>query len=291
MIPGDIVRIKNPSITDINSMTMMDDGVITLNNKDYRYSGFTYDAETQTYEFHLKRTLSVDQRDELTNGKAAIGENVDAMGVPYYQAQANNFLREFAKQLNNLQKSGVDLEGNPVGAFFVAGNSADGTEYDFADYDADGNMSTFNNDYYKLTTANIKVSNAIYRNPEKMATQFSDSYADGVANQTLVEEMLKLKQDVKMFRGGGANEFLKCLITDNSVDTQKAETFYKNYSNISDTIVQKRMSISAVDEDEEGLDMIKFQNAYNLASKMVQTLTEMYDRLILETVYKEGKRS
>lgn len=280
---GDIVRIKNPSITDVNGMTMVDDGVITLNNKDYRYSGFTYDAETQTYEFYLKRTLSVDQRDELTSRKAAIGENIDAMGVPYYQAQVNNFLREFAKQLNNLQKSGVDLEGNAAGAFFVAGNAADGTEYDFADYDADGNMSTFNNDYYKLTAANAKVSNSIYRNPEKMATQFGDSYADGVANQTLVEEMLKLKKDVKMFRGGGADEFLKCLITDNSVDTQKAETFYKNYSNISDTIVQKRMSISAVDEDEEGLDMIKFQNAYNLASKMIQTLTEMYDRLILET--------
>ena len=134
-------------------------------------------------------------------------------------------------------------------------------------------MSTLNNYYYKLTTSNLKVSNSIYRNPEKMATQFGDSYADGVANQTLVEEMRKLKHDVKMFRGGGADEFLKCLITDNSVDTQKAETFYKNYSNISDTIVQKRMSISAVDEDEEGLDMIKFQNAYNLASKMVQTLT------------------
>lgn len=280
---GDIVRIKDPSITDVNSMTMVDDGVITLNNKDYRYSGFTYDAETQTYEFYLKRTLSVDQRDELTSRKAMIGENVDAMGVPYYQAQANNFLREFAKQLNNLQKAGVDLEGNDAGAFFVAGNAADGTEYDFADYDADGNMSTFNNDYYKLTSANVKVSDSIYRNPEKMATQFGDSYADGVANQTLVEEMLKLKKDVKMFRGGGADEFLKCLITDNSVDTQKAETFYKNYSNISDTIVQKRMSISAVDEDEEGLDMIKFQNAYNLASKMIQTLTEMYDRLILET--------
>lgn len=73
------------------------------------------------------------------------------------------------------------------------------------------------------------------------------------------------------------------MITDNSVDTQKAETLYKNFSNISETIIQKRMSISAVDEDEEGLDMLRFQNSYNLASKMVQTLTEMYDRLILET--------
>ena len=86
-----------------------------------------------------------------------------------------------------------------------------------------------------------------------------------------------------MFRGAGANEFLQCLISDNSVDTEKASLFLKNYSNISETIVQKRMSISGVDEDEEALDMLKFQNAYNLASKMIQTMSEMYDRLILET--------
>lgn len=280
---GDIVRIKNPSITDINNMTMMDDGIITLNNKDYRYSGFTYDAETKTYEFHLKRTLSVDERENLNNRTAAIGESIDAMGVPYYQAQCNSFLREFAKQLNNLQRSGVDLDGMDAGSFFVAGNAADGSEYDFSDYDASGSMSTFKNDYYKLTTSNVKVATEVMKNPDRMATISKEDYANGVANQKLVEEMKKLYSEVKMFRGGGANEFLKCLITDNSVDTQKAETLYKNFSNISETIIQKRMSISAVDEDEEGLDMLRFQNAYNLASKMVQTLTEMYDRLILET--------
>jgi len=43
------------------------------------------------------------------------------------------------------------------------------------------------------------------------------------------------------------------------------------------------MSISGVDEDEEALDMLKFQNAYNLASRMIQTLSEMYNRFILET--------
>lgn len=280
---GDIVKIKNPSITDINNMTMMDDGVITLNNKDYRYSGFTYDAETQTYEFHLKRTLSVEEREDLNNRTANIGDSIDAMGVPYYQAQCNSFLREFAKQLNNLQRSGVDLDGMDAGSFFVANNAADGSEYDFSDYDASGSMSTFKNDYYKLTTSNVKVATTVMKNPDKMATITKEEYANGVANQELVEEMKKLYSEIKMFRGGGANEFLKCLITDNSVDTQKAETLYKNYSNISETIIQKRMSISAVDEDEEGLDMLRFQNAYNLASKMVQTLTEMYDRLILET--------
>ncbi len=280
---GDIVTIKYPSITDINSMNMADDGIITLNNTDYRYSGFSYNADTQTYEFQLKRTLSVEEREDLNNRKVNIGENIDAMGIPYYQAQCNSFLREFAKQLNNIQKSGVDIDGQPAGAFFVAGNASDGSEYDFADYDANGSMSTFKNDYYKLTAGNVKVSNMLIKNPDKMATISAEDYNNGVANQALTEAMMKLKKDVKMFRGGAAEEFLKCLITDNSVDTQKSETFYNNYSNISETIIQKRMSISAVDEDEEALDMLRFQNAYNLASKMVQTLTEMYDRLILET--------
>ena len=43
------------------------------------------------------------------------------------------------------------------------------------------------------------------------------------------------------------------------------------------------MSISGVDNDEEALDLVKFQNAYNLSSKMVSVLAEIYDKLIIET--------
>ena len=279
---GDVVTIMNPSITDINKINMAEDGIITLNNKEYRYSGFSYDAATNTYQFQLKYPLTTQERNDLVNRKAEIGSSIDTMGVPYFQSQANTFLREFAKQLNEIQKTGVDLKGNPGVSFFVAENKTDGSEYDFADYDPDGNMSTFNNDYYKLTAANIKVADVL-DDPDRLATMTEKDLADGEAVQSLVEEMLKLKSDVKMFRGGPADQFLKCLINDNSVDTEKAETFLKNYSNISESILQKRMSISAVDEDEEALDMLKFRESYNLACKMIQTLSEMYDRLILET--------
>ena len=43
------------------------------------------------------------------------------------------------------------------------------------------------------------------------------------------------------------------------------------------------MSISGVDRDEEAMNLVKYQNAYELSSKMIQVLTEIYDRLILET--------
>lgn len=287
---GDIVTLRNPSITDINYMTMPPEGIITINNKEFKYSGFSYDEATQTYQFQLEQSLSVEEKNKVIGKTVAIGTNIDAMGIPYYQAQANAFLREFAKQFNEIQKKGVTLEppagdGRAGDAFFVAENQADGSEWNFGDYSSTtGNsMSTSGNYYYLLTGANVAVANDIVKKPGNMVTLLEGEEPNGPDIPELVNEMSLLYKDVKMFRGAGANEFLRCLISDNSVDSQKAEIFLNNYSNISETIVQKRMSISGVDEDEEALDLLKFQNAYNLASKMIQTMSEMYDRLILET--------
>lgn len=281
---GDVVTLKNPSITDVNYMTMPTEGILTMNNTQYRYTGFTYDEATKTYQFQLDTTLSVEEKSKVMGKNAAIGENIDAMGIPYYQAQANAFLREFAKQFNEIQKKGVTLDGTPGDSFFVA-EKPDGTEWNFGDYNSTvgSNMNTSGNYYYWLTGANVKVTQNVVKTPENMVTLTADELANGTDNPSLVNEMAQLYKNVKMFRGSGANEFLRCLISDNSVDTEKSQLFLKNYSNISETIVQKRMSISGVDEDEEALDMLKFQNAYNLASRMIQTMSEMYDRLILET--------
>ena len=116
---GDIVTLKNPSITDVNYMTMPEKGILTMNNTQYRYTGFTYDEATKTYQFQLDTTLSVEEKSKVMGKNAAIGENIDAMGIPYYQAQANAFLREFAKQFNEIQKKGVTLDGTPGDSFFV----------------------------------------------------------------------------------------------------------------------------------------------------------------------------
>ncbi|TGY95146.1 flagellar hook-associated protein FlgK [Petralouisia muris] len=284
---GSIVSVKNPSITSINGMTMPSEGVITLGNKNFAYSGFTYNAETQTYEFQLKTTLSVEEQNAMNNRSAVIGSNIDAMGVPYYQAQANNFIREFAKQFNLIHKSGVDLNGNEGKSFFVAKDPTDGTEYNFDGYhgmqDMDDTMTSTGNYYYLLTASSVKVDKDLELDPRLLVTMYQSDLEDDVASQDIVEKMLTLKSEVTMFRGVGADQFLACLISDNTVDTQKAKNFLESYTNINETIIQKRMSISGVDEDEEALDMLKFQNAYNLASRMIQTMTEMYDRLILET--------
>ena len=79
--------------------------------------------------------------------------------------------------------------------------------------------------------------------------------------------MLLLKSDTEMYRGGGADDFLQCMISDISVDTQK-RPFSRKITVIFQVRIEKqRMSISGVDNDEEALDLVKFQNAYTFPQK------------------------
>ena len=73
------------------------------------------------------------------------------------------------------------------------------------------------------------------------------------------------------------------MLSDATLNTSNAETFYKTYFSLETNIDNQRTSISGVDEDEEAMNLVKYENAYTLASKMINVLTEVYDRLILQT--------
>jgi len=98
-----------------------------------------------------------------------------------------------------------------------------------------------------------------------------------------VTNLYALCTENKIFRNTTADSFLQVIISDISVDTQAASIFETNYTNLGDSIEQQRLSVSGVDQDEEALDLVKYQNAYNLSSKVIQVLSEMYDRLITQT--------
>lgn len=59
--------------------------------------------------------------------------------------------------------------------------------------------------------------------------------------------------------------------------------FQTKFSTLLKTITNQRLSVSGVDNDEEAVNLVKFQNAYDLSCKLVSVLQEMYDKLINET--------
>ncbi|HCW29306.1 MAG TPA: flagellar hook-associated protein FlgK, partial [Roseburia sp.] len=235
-VTASTITISNPSITNVNAMTMPAEGVLTIDGKNYNYTDFTFttdaDGNVKEYTFTLENQLSSDQQAKLDGKQASIGESIDAMGVPYYLAQMNEFLRNFAGSFNDIMNSAdaKDLNGNSTDyfSFFTGTHTKTGEEYVLSN--AAGVYSAkASNSYYQLTCGNACVSNIAVKDPTTIATTTTNA-ADAY---DLVEKMLKLKSDTELYRGGGADDFLECMYSDISVDSQKSKIFQKNYSNIS----------------------------------------------------------
>lgn len=295
------VKITNPSISSIEAVTMPETGVLTIYGKDYSYKDFSFetdaDGKITSYTFELKDALSTQDRLKVDGMQASIGSSVDTMGVPYYMSQMNQFLRSFCSLFNDTINGGKTVDGKTLTgqdlngdatdyySFFTGADQVTAEEYVFGASNKNNGKTVGCGDssYYKLTAANICVSSICVKDPSKLAAQYKTNTEDGVDKYNLAEDLAKLKSGTVLFRSGSASSFLKCMISDISIDTQKSTIFSNNYENIQSMLETQRMSVSGVDEDEEALDLVKFQNAYNLSSKMISVMAEVYDKLIEET--------
>ena len=298
------VKVTKAYLQDLNKCNLSDQGgVIDLGNQEFYYDSWEYTCEydangdpTYTYTF----TLSDSEKNprSLTNDrvgkKAEIGTSLSYQGIPYYMNQMNEWIRTFSQKFNDILISGYSGNGDP-GVKMFTGNQATGggqfglddntKRYDKQEKTAGSKVTVKVNDdsYYRLTAKNFDILDAMEQDPSMMANRYDA--ADGVEQNDLLNDLKNLATDKTQmsFRGCNASEFLQCILSDVALNASRANTFYASFKDISNTIDNQRISISGVDEDEEAVNLVKYQNGYNLASKMIQTLTEVYDRLILET--------
>jgi flagellar hook-associated protein 1 FlgK len=275
---GKTFTISADSVTDVYKevygINIPDSGIITVNNVELAYDSFSFN-EDGSYTFHLsKESSGISQ--SLVGSQAAVGESIDYMGIPYYMSQLNEFVRKFAEVFNEIHEGNEDLNGNTVGNFFSGIDPIDGTELQLDEEVASGKDS-----YYRLTAGNFTVKDEYLKDSTRLAT--TGIISEGVEQVDVLEKLNSIKDMSGFYNGGTAGEFLECIITDIALDTSTAKTLSANYEEIGKMIEQQRLSVSGVDNDEEALNLVKYQNAYNLSAKMISVLTEIYDRLILET--------
>lgn len=282
-LDGTTVIVKDPNLTTIEAWNMPPSGQIMIGNKSYRYKSFEMKVNQTSGECKFEFEMEDDELSSIASkaGKEVrIGNTVDSRGIPYYLSQMNEFLRSFSRKMNEIQASGTDLNGDAMGTYIIA-NRTDGSEAEFKDLD---NYRSDADNYYYMTASNTSVNAKTLHDPNIFATSIKPHVdASDVDEASMINQMLELQDKTVVYRGSGGRKFLEYVTTDISIDTQEAEILYSNYTDISNTIDTYRMSVSSVDEDEEGMDLLKFQNAYNLASRIISTLNEMYDRLITQT--------
>ena len=268
------VEVDAHYLKDMAKATIPEQGKIHIGAKDYKYDSWSYDGDS-TYTFVMDPSLK-SIPDNHKN--VSIGYSNDYQGIPYYMAQMNEWLRQFSDSVNQIMVAGYtsdSLEGVNVLTGDMATNSAAQYSYE--------QLTTLseNKGYYVLTGGNFTVNDTLLDNSDRLATK-----ADITEGEAEFENLKKLKEmfdKKKIFRGATSGEFLTKVLADISLNKANSQTLEDTYTSLQNTINNQRLSDAGVDEDEEAANLVKFQNTYTLSSKMIQTLTEIYDRLILQT--------
>lgn len=292
------VTVTDEYLLDINKNTMASNGTIHISGEDYVYDYWTYEETIDaisgekkgTYTFKLSEARELNPL-PITKGDegepATIGHYVDYQGIPYYLEQINEWVRCYANAYNNIigGKNVSDINGNSTeGQKFFTGNvETDNTQYTLKTAHDSKKYSSKDDSYYRLTAANFAVNSAICENATLMGTH--TDVTDGPGKTDILAEIYDLatNKDKMSFRGCSSEDFLLCVLGDVALNASSANSFTGIYSSMSETIGNQRLSVSGVDTDEEASNLMAYQNAYKLSSKMISVLSEVYDQLILNT--------
>ena len=278
------IKVTEDYLKNMQECTLSDTGgTINIGNTIYYYDSWTFDAATDTYTFKMDDArlpkIGTDK-----NGREAKTESaIKYQGIPYYMAQMNTWIRGFAEKVNDLFANGYNSK-NEQGVILFTGISGSGKEYTDNNSLTDGNGDfSDDNGYYELTAGNFTINSALLDNASLLGTRSEEGM--GVEECEQVKKVIELlsSKEKYSFRNGSANQMLEMILSDVALNASDANTFYNTYNGLKTSIENQRNSISGVDEDEEAVNLVKYQNSYTLASKMIQTLTEIYDQLILNT--------
>ncbi|MBQ7863589.1 MAG: flagellar hook-associated protein FlgK [Lachnospiraceae bacterium] len=283
------ITIINTNINDLKDLNIPAEGKITIGNGEYAYTSFAVTANedgTYTYTFQLKEEA---RRQYPEGTKVSIGTTMDYKGIPYYHAQLNEFIRVFAKNFNEVHASGQNLNGDTGVNFFSAKNPMTAEQYNLNSFGVKGaenvTMSEFESDpltveapYYMLTAANFTVNETIQMNPHTISA--ASDITNGIGNADIANKLLALKSDVSMFKQGDPAAFLQTLVGEVGVDTKASLNFAESQEDIVQAVTSQRLSVAGVDIDEEAMNLAKYQEAYNLAAKVIAVMSETYDTLI-----------
>ncbi|MCR5403858.1 MAG: flagellar basal body protein [Butyrivibrio sp.] len=269
------VNVDANYLKDMAKATLPPDGTIKIGSKTYKYDSWEYDGDS-TYYFTIDHSTLSSIPDAGKN--VSIGYANSYQGLPYYMAQMNEFVRRFSDEVNKIMVNGYTADSLD-GVNMLTGSLGGNIKAEYS-YEQLTTLSE-NKGYYKVNGGNISVSAVLLDNADRLATKAD--ITEGESEFANLAKLRNMMDTTKLFRGASSGEFLTKVLADAALNKNNSNTLEDTYKALENTIENQRLSETGVDEDEEAANLVKYQNAYTLASKMIQTLTEIYDRLITQT--------
>lgn len=253
----DLLLKELSSMIDINSFED-DEGKVTVlvgNGKPLVENVTSWSLSTETNGSGLQDIVwndgngnSVDITDNISGGKLKGWLEVRDVTVPDYLNRLDILAGSIISDVNSIHVSGFALDDSTGNAFFT-GTSADDIAVD----------SIIINDVNKIAAAGSLAG-----------VPGDNSNAIAIANL----------QNGLTISGTTFDDYYNSLVSDVGSSAQEAAINFDHQSAMADQLDNYRESVSGVSLDEEMVNLVKFQHAYEAAAKLISTVDEMLDTVI-----------
>lgn len=181
------------------------------------------------------------------------GDSVVNQGIPYYQGKLDTFAQALASAFNQV----IPNDDGADGFKQLLQGGLDGT----------------------ITAANISASDQWITNPSYVIQK----NPDGAMDNTNVMNMKNLLDQDFGFNGeftGTFSEFVTHITTTLGSEIKMNESRLDAAVSTADSVDKSRMAVSGVSLNEEGIQMMTYNKAYQAMARMMTTMDEQLDVLI-----------
>ncbi len=209
------------------------------------------------------------------NGVYKTGYQNDTYGIPYYESVIDSFANDFANHMNYLNGA-IDKNGmliNPDRLLFCTQKCNEGAE-GFGDKNITADTIRIADSWMENATMVGEV-----QNPETGRWELSldgDHINQMAVSVTSTPLVFGSKGDFE----GTIYDYL--LFINNrlgqQIDYNKSQ--YESAYDTTDALLDSRDAVSGVSADEEGINMMTYQNWYTATSRMMTTLDDCLEKLI-----------
>ncbi len=191
------------------------------------------------------------------NSTPADGEN-DHEGILYYKEKIDQFARTFADAFN----TAIELDGGGHKALF--------------EFDAGSDERA----------SSIRIAEAWRNDATYLYAGIADKITEGSDSNTFAakaSQIFETELDFGEFEGTLNDYIMFYSITKLSNNKAYTDERLKTVNSIANTLLDQIQQVSGVSFEEEGIDMLRFQKAYEAVARVFTTMDELLDKLINET--------
>lgn len=206
----------------------------------------------------IDNTLAVEGQKGKLSALKEMHDEYDAM-----LTNLDEMAYTFVTQFNEVHSGGYPLgEDAEQGNFFYEGDEGD--------------------EFVKEGAArNIRLDDRIVDSLDNIAASSSEMPGNGKNALALAEVKNEVIENADSeLNGKTIQDFYQELISQMGVDAQEANRMKDNATTLKTAVDVRRESISGVSLDEEMINLVRFQQAYNASARMVTSLDEMLDKII-----------